>query len=98
MLYEIVFCFFTVFGIMQILGIIKDFFISKIPKNVTMVVDVDENINIDLLDKKLMQNGIKLVFVYSDENFKMLEILRRKFEYASFIERETLSEDILKLI
>ena len=98
MLYEIIFCFFTVFGIMQILGIIKEFFISKIPKNATMLVDVDEDANIEILSKELKQNGIKLVFVYSDKSSKKLEILKRKFEYASFIERKMLSEEMLKLI
>ena len=98
MLYEIIFCFFTVFGIMQILGKIKEFFISKIPKNATMLVDVDEDANIEILSKELKQNGIKLVFVYSDKSSKKLEILKRKFEYASFIERKMLLEEMLKLI
>ncbi len=97
MLYEILFCFFTVFGIMQILGIIKEFFTSKIPKNITMLIDVDENTNLDILDKKLKENGIKIVFVYS-VNSQKLEILKQRFEYASFIKRETLSEEMLKLI
>ena len=97
MIYEILFCFFTVFGIMQILRIIKEFFMSKIPKNITMLVDVDKNTNIDILDNKLKESGIKIVFVYS-ENSKKLEILKKRFEYASFIKREMLSEEMLKLI
>ena len=98
MLYEIIFCFFAVFGIMQILGIIKEFFISKIPKNITMVVDLNENTNVEILDKELKQKGIKLVFVYSGISYKTLEMLKQKFEYASFVEREMLSEEMLKLI
>ena len=98
MLYEIIFCFFTVFGIMQILGMIKDFCISRIPKDMTMVVGVDENTNLDFPDKELKQKGVKLVFVYSGINAKQLEILKRRFEYASFVKRETLSEDVLEII
>ena len=83
---------------MQILGMIKEFFVSKIPKNITMLVDVDENTNLEILAKDLKQNGIKIVFVYSGVNSKKLEILKQKFEYASFVKREMLSDEMLKLI
>lgn len=97
MLYEIIFCFFTVFGIMQILGIIKDFFIAKIPKNITMVIGVDENTDIGTLGRDITK-GVKVVFVYSDETSEKLKFLKRKFEYASFVKREKLSDEVLKLI
>lgn len=83
---------------MQILGMIKEFFVSKIPKNITMLVDVDENTNLEILAKDLKQNGIKIVFVYSGVNSKKLEILKQKFEYASFVKREMLPDEMLKLI
>ena len=97
MLYEILFCFFAVFGIMQILGLIKEFFVSKIPRNMTVVVGIDENTNLEALNRDFGKD-VKVVFVYSDVNSKKLEILKRKFEYASFVKREKLSDEMLKLI
>lgn len=96
MLYEIIFCFFAIFGVMQILSIIKNFFISKIPENVTMIADADSNI--DILAENIRNSGLKVVFVYSTADSKKLEILQQKFEYASFIKREALSEEMQKLI
>lgn len=98
MLYEAIFCFFTVFGIMQILSMIKDFCITKIPRNVTMVVGIDESTNIEVLEREICRRGTKIVFVYGEVNAKKLEILKRKFEYASFVKREKLSDEMLKLI
>lgn len=98
MVYEIIFCFFTAFGIIQILEIIKGFCLSKIQEDITMVVDVNDDTNVETLNKELEKKSMKLVFVYSGVNAKKLEVLKRKFEYASFIKREDLSLDMQKLL
>lgn len=98
MLFEIIFCFFTVFGIVQFMALIRDMFFSKMPQNCAVVVNVDENTDVRLLASELDRKYTKIVFVYDNINEKKLEILEKSFQYASFVMRDKLTDEILRLI
>ena len=97
-LFEIIFCFFTVFGIVQLLALIWEMFFARVPSDCTVVVNVDENTDLKLLSSGLKRQNAKIVFVYENMSEKQLEILEKNFTFANFIMREKLTDEILKLI
>lgn len=95
MLYEIIFCFFTVLGIMQVLTLIKDLCTPKKKTPATILVNIDENSSVECIVKEY--DGERIVFVCNDLSEKNIEILKKEYEFAHFVKKESL-KDILTFI
>ncbi|MBQ2897230.1 MAG: hypothetical protein IJE46_02785 [Clostridia bacterium] len=98
MLFEILFCFFTVFGIMQLMALLWEMFFSKIPSDAALIVKVDENTDFKVLCSELKNQKANVVFVYDDINEKKLKILEKNFEFARFISKDSLTNELSRII
>lgn len=98
MLFEIIFCFFTVFGMLQLMVLLWEMFFSKIPSNAALIVKVDENTDFSALWPELKYRKTNVVFVYDDICEKTLEILEKDFEFAQFVSKDSLANELLRII
>lgn len=98
MLFEIILCFFTVFGIMQIMLLLWEMFFSKIPPDATLLVKVDENTDFYALCLRLKKQKINVVLVYDDIDVKKLETLKKDFDYVRFVSKEGLTNELIRVI
>lgn len=92
MLFEILLCFFTVFGILQALSLLWDIMFYYDYKNATLIVKVNEETDLRMLCLKLKKQKNAVLFLYENIDDEDLEMLKRHFEYAEFIPRENLKE------
>lgn len=98
MFFEIILCFFTVFGILQLMMLLWDMFFSKLPDSAALIVKVDENTDFKMLWSELKYQKANVVFVYDDICEKTLKILERDFEFAQFVSKESLANELLRII
>lgn len=92
MFFEIVLCFFTVFGVLQALSILWDIMFYYDCKNVTMVVKINEETDLRMLCISLKKTKNAVLFVYENVDEEKLEILKERFEFAMFVPKENLKE------
>lgn len=98
MLFGIIFCFFTVFGIVQLLALLWEMFFATPKEKCVVVVSINESTDVNVLWAEFKMKDAKIIFVYDGIDEKKLEILKKDFEFASFVTRDNLSNEIIKLI
>ena len=97
-LFEIIFCFFTVFGMLQLMVLLWEMFFSKMPTAAALIVKVDENTDFKMLWSEVKHQKANVVFVYDDICEKTLKILEKDFEFAQFVSKESLANELLRII
>ncbi len=98
MFFEIVLCFFTVFGILQVLALLWDIVFYADPQNATLVVKIDEETDLKMLCLRLKKQKASIVFLHENISEEKLEILRNHFEFAGFVSKENSAEELLDFI
>ena len=92
MFFEIVLCFFTVFGILQALSILWDMIFCNECKNATLIVKINEETDLRMLCLTLKKRKDAVLFLYENIDEEDLEMLKCRFEFAMFIPKGDIKE------